>query len=457
MWDVVGKISTGFALLAFIAAVVAGLYRASIKGQIGTLKALPPADRVQVVTQTLNTFGIKAENLTREQSYNLALQELSIKDQRFKVLALVVVVLALIFAAIAAYTVYNRDTNGKQASSVIPNDALPAIVASATKDWRGLVESHQQTIRNLERQHHLTELQLRTFLIQVGRNPGVATGDELAARLDALVRELREGKVTLSRVETITAGSADPQVKMLREQAETAAAQGNLDLLNKSLNGLTWRWAVGTEKVIPVCWERSADQYEADRRLVQDAIRSSWEKSSDIKFTGWQACREQQLGIRIGIADESPHTLLGTSIDGRSRGMTLNFTFKNWNPGCSSSPQQRQLCIKAMAVHEFGHALGFTHEHERPDTPVPCRNRFPPAWASTAIHSALLRSYDPHSVMNYCNPIWLNGGELSDGDKTAVRLVYGFRAGEAPSAGVAAQPLIQSPPAAPPAAMPKSQ
>jgi hypothetical protein len=238
MWDIVGKISTGFALLAFIAAVAAGVYRASIKGRISTLKALPSADRIQVVTQTLNTFGIKGENLTREQSYNLALQELSIKDRRFKVLALVVVVLALIFAGVAVYTIYDSDTNRKQPSSAIPNDALPAIVASATKDWRGLVESNQQTIRTLERQHDLDEEQLRMILIQVGRDPGAATGDELAARLDALVRELREGKAILSRVETLTAGTADPQVNALREQAKTAAAQGDLDLLNKSLDAL---------------------------------------------------------------------------------------------------------------------------------------------------------------------------------------------------------------------------
>ena len=37
-------------------------------------------------------------------------------------------------------------------------------------------------------------------------------------------------------------------------------------------------------------------------------------------------------------------------------GMVLNFTFRNWGRSCQAG---RKACIELIAVHEFGHAIGY--------------------------------------------------------------------------------------------------
>jgi Dual-action HEIGH metallo-peptidase len=169
---------------------------------------------------------------------------------------------------------------------------------------------------------------------------------------------------------------------------------------------------------IAVCWENATPTFSREMSMVREAVASTWEAASQLRFTGWANCVPDNRGIRILIDDSGPHTKgLGNRLNGVRNGMVLNFTFNNWSPDCK---KMRDYCIKTIVVHEFGHAIAFAHEQNRADAPGECQNL-----RQGSDGTALLTPYDPDSVMNYCNPAYNNDGQLSKYDKEAVAAMYG--------------------------------
>lgn len=194
-----------------------------------------------------------------------------------------------------------------------------------------------------------------------------------------------------------------------------AAAQTEADYPAVALKNSIW-----PSSQIPVCWEQQQIVGSSEAGWVEDAITRSWQAHGNIEFVGWQLCDDVPSrgdGIRIAVEDVRAHVKgLGRHLDGVARGMVLNFTFRNFRPNCRVN---REHCIRKIAMHEFGHALGFTHEQNREPETHWCR-----AERNGTRGDLLVTPYDFESIMNYCNPKSENNGQLSKLDIEGVKALY---------------------------------
>lgn len=105
MWQAIAYISSGLTLVAFLAAVVAWILKGKTEERERLIRTAKADQRADLVRNALEFFHVDTPGLTREQQYNVAIEQIRARAQRFRITAVVICCLAAFGAVLAAYAI----------------------------------------------------------------------------------------------------------------------------------------------------------------------------------------------------------------------------------------------------------------------------------------------------------------------------------------------------------------
>jgi hypothetical protein len=187
--------------------------------------------------------------------------------------------------------------------------------------------------------------------------------------------------------------------------------------------------------LVQVCWITPG--WATEKAKIQAYVHDSWEKAANLQFT-WEECAGVGAAPRVRIVIVEGSSSGGSANIGAANRLATDNDHSNMTLWLGVDPPTDDRGLRYLAVHEFGHILGFAHEQDQPGPGAEaCRQslcRRATGQSSGAAFDACVanvdmsgiplgNSYDRDSVMSYCGP---EDGSLSPGDIDGVREVYGF-------------------------------
>ena len=183
---------------------------------------------------------------------------------------------------------------------------------------------------------------------------------------------------------------------------------------------------------VPVCWRSDADDHDyhaSNAAVVRDAVENQWGRVANLTFVGWGICPGAELNEPAGtvvIHWEDDDVNKGSKADVGYYPDKRTFVRLAPMGAPTSTGPRTEAQFRSDVLHEFGHALGFWHEHNHPE-----RNGQAPGICAgdPATNATVLTPFDVTSIMawTYCYYPPANPGPaaISPWDIVGVQRLYG--------------------------------
>lgn len=132
-WQSIGYVSSALTLVAFIVAAGVWAYRKALLQKQWLIRQAPEQDRARLVENTLEFFNVDTSGLTKQEKYQIVMKQINERAVRFKITALVVVIIACLATTVSIYAL-SRDRRGTGgAGDPIPAQTSTPIVSATPK------------------------------------------------------------------------------------------------------------------------------------------------------------------------------------------------------------------------------------------------------------------------------------------------------------------------------------
>ncbi len=117
MWEVIAYVSSGFTLAAFVTAVAAWIVKGKSEEKEKLISLAKNELQAKLVQDALEFFHIETGDLTKDQKFKVAMEQIRARANRFKTIALLIGFLALTASVLSAYAISEK--NDKKPDPII--------------------------------------------------------------------------------------------------------------------------------------------------------------------------------------------------------------------------------------------------------------------------------------------------------------------------------------------------